>query len=949
MELNAAQKQAVGIHNGSLLILAGPGTGKTRVLIQKMIGLVDYGVKPDKILAITFSKRATQEMEERLLHSRPDLADKISISTIHALCLDLVQRHGFRLGLSQKPQLMSESQSKLLFRQLIPHLPADFFLKSSNVDAALKPLFEFFEACKNESLWPEDILRFAETIPEAESEKRQEWSALGELYSAFQSKCFERGYIDFGDAILLAQRLLEDHKQVREEIQAEWSAILVDEFQDTNWAQIRLIRLMASPNTHVCAVGDDDQSIYKFRGASFSAFQFFEQMFNPIQVVELTETYRLSPEVLQVATALIQANGKNRFRPDKRIESFAASSGPVQVLECSSFESEAKEIVDRIENLLRAKVHPSQIGVLIRSHSHGALITQEAQQRGIPIQSLQTESLMDHELIRDVLAVFQLLKDPADQIALLRLLDSPFVGLAAPDVYSMIRWLSGRKMTFVDALSKASEWASEQAQSSIKNVDETLRELTAHSARLPASEILYQWIERTNIVQRLMKSDIPQLKKLAQFHSQLFEWEIAQPRKDLQTLLPLLESIFRHDIQLAGEGLERDPDCVSLMTMHASKGLEFDHVFIPSLVGRRVPGNFHKPTWILPEGLRKETPVDKEIHLQEERRLLYVGITRARKTLTLTTINKKGTNPSTFLKANILGRISDETILRWNTLPLRTDDSIVSIKPKKPFSRQQEGSDPSPSKTGPLSLSFTELDKFEKCPQAYWFQYQLGIPPRHSPTKSLGIAIHSALEKFFGQVKLGTTPSEEDLLKSFAEIFDLLQKEDPTLGEEHRGIGSRQLKTFYETSKGHFERPLAIEVPFSFTIGAHRIRGKIDRVDGSETSARIVDYKTGKSKDADSEKGQDFAENSLQFSIYALAAKECFGWTVENLSFYYLADGTFLKTTRSQEKLDETKNHVLKLAENIGSGPFEPTPNMVNCQYCDYARLCPSSLSRKER
>jgi len=943
MQLNLGQKQAIETQSGAVLILAGPGTGKTRVLIQKMISLVESGIKAHRILAITFSKRATNEMDERLSHARPDLSDRISISTIHSLCLDLVQRHGFRLGLSQKPRLITESQSQLLFRQLISKLPTEFFLNSSNVEPALDSLFEFFGLCKDEGLWPEDILRYAEEIPEDEPEKKREWMALGELYNGFQSQCFQRGYIDFGDAILLALRLLEDHKQIREEVQSEWDAVLVDEFQDTNWAQIKLIRLMSSQGTHVCAVGDDDQSIYKFRGASFSAFSFFEQMFDPVQVIELSETYRLSPEILEVATALIRANGTQRYRPDKQITSSAKACGPVEVWECSSFESEAKSIIDRIESLLNQGVAPKEIGVLARGHSHGVLISQEAQRRGIPLQSLQTESLLDHDLIRDVLALFQLLRDPSDQIAFLRLLDSPFIGLSAHEVFSLIRWLAGRKMTYSHILEQAQQWASPEAHDSLQKTGKALQELTAHSARLAASEILYQWIEQTGIVTKLWKTSVDELKKLAQFHSQLFEWEITQPRRDLHSLLPLLESIFRHDIQLAGDGLERDPQFVALMTLHASKGLEFDHVFISSLVGRRMPVNFSKPTWILPEGLRKEAPIDKEIHIQEERRLLYVGLTRARKSLTLTTVNKKGVNPSSFLKTDLVSRVKDPKILVWKEIPPPSEESILKIESKTPFSRTKAASSISSEKKEALNLSFTELDKYERCPQAYWFQYELKLPPRHSPMKSLGISIHSALEEFYIQVRSGKIPSQEELLHAFSTSFESLRSEDPTLGDEHRDIGLRQLKTFYEKSGGQFEKPLAVEVPFSFALGKHKLRGKIDRVDGTEKAVRIVDYKTGKPKDSENDKDQKFAEDSLQFSIYALAAKECFGWSVENLSFYYLADGSSLVTTRTEASLDETKARIASLAEQILEQQFEPKPSSFNCRGCDYGRLCPSA------
>lgn len=948
--LSPQQKQAVESQDPALLILAGPGTGKTRVLIERIFHFVHSGIPANRILAVTFSRKATKEMLDRLEDRDPEIADQIEVSTLHAFCIDLVQRHGFRLGLGRRLKLMSGAQSYLFLKDLAPKLPLEKLAKTSFIEPMINDLLGFFQDCKDEGLWPEDVISFALSLPEADEDEqkiKEEWLALGDIYNSFQNHCFEQGYLDFGDAVLGAVRLLEEHPLVKQEVQDSFDAILVDEFQDTNWTQSRLLSLISKKDSFVTVVGDDDQAIYRFRGASFSAFRFFQEMFDPIQVVELTETYRLPTSVAEVATALIKANGEHRYRPDKTLVSKSAERNPVQIIKAQNYEQEAQWVANKIKSLLDEGVACSEIGVLFRSYNHADLLFQELSKREIPVFSPISEALFEHEVIEDVLSFLRLLIDPKDNIALLRLFDSPFLRLEADDIFSFCQWNDFNRSLYMNQLEKIEESPlSDEAKNRLSQFYKTFKTLFKAAQKKPCSEILFRFFEETDAVAYLMKQQPEALEPLAQFLNRLVEWESVQLKRQVANLFPLLEAISQREVQLSkDENEDTGGEAVRLLTAHASKGLEFEHVFVLSLVGRRFPSNFRKNTWMLPNAARKEEAPTKESHVFEERRLFYVAATRAKKNLYLTGIEKKGTKLSKFLSVDIPAHLTHDSFLTTKDLPaLEGQDAFVS-QLKSSFERISTSSKKAtrqPKEKESLRLSFTQLDQYETCPRKYWFSYELRIPAPVSSSLTIGSAVHEALEYFYKKILQDEKAGKEFLEHAFKEAFERENKIHQNCGGKDFEVGLQALLDYYDLHGGQFKKPLAVEKSFKLRVGEHQVSGKIDRVDEGPEGVVIIDYKTGKAKDATKKEHQKFAEDSLQFSIYALAAKECFDWKLDRLEFYYLYSNQSLATTRSDEQLVKTKERITALADQIQENHFDASPGF-HCKFCDYKRICPSA------
>jgi len=949
--LNSAQKEAIEARSGNLLILAGPGTGKTRVITQKIADLVESGIAPERILAVTFSRKATQEMEERLAQHAPRLTEFVQISTLHAWCVNLIQNHGFRLGIGRKVRLMTESQSQLILRQLAGRLQLERLSKSSFIDNLIGELLTFFQDCKDEGVWPEDLLQFAQALPGDDDDQlkiKEEWWVLGDVYNSLQSYCCENGLIDFGDALLGSVRLLEEHPLVRQQVQAELDAILVDEFQDTNWIQIKLLRLIAHPEAHVAVVGDDDQAIYRFRGASYSAFQFFEAAFPNTKVVELTETYRLPPAIVRAASDLIKANGTNRFRPDKKLISKSEIKENVQVIQSSDYEQEAAWVVREISKLLQSGVMPSEIGVLVRAHNHAELFAQEAKRLGLPIQSVSHEALFDQSIVQDLVSILLLVQNPEDSISFLRLLDSPFLGLGSSEIFKFCQWAGKQRKPYLELLAEIENSSLKpETIAKIQSFKKLYEEISADSHRLPASSLLSKIYEESGAVKYLMLTDKASLTKLADFHRQLVEWERLQERKELQAILPLILSIARHETQLQSEEREFDlsEESIKILSVHSSKGLEFEYVFILSLVGRRFPGNFKTHSWLVPNELRKEKAPDKASHIEEERRLLYVGMTRAKKQLYLNCLSKKGTKPSLFVTQDICPDPKLCSWINWIELPAEASAQKSYEQLTRLFERVEKTCEqPKKSQAESLQLSYTQLEKYDRCPLAYWFSYVLRIPTPATASLVVGSAVHEALERFFKAIQKDESPNKESILQYYEEAYAREYNAGPLITERDHDLGKQALDSFYDANTPKFPKPMALEKAFSFEIGGHQVRGKIDRVDAIDASDEvlIIDYKTGKSRSNEKESDLDFAKKSLQFSIYALAAQKCFDWKVREFQFLYVYDNLVLSTTRDAQQIKDTEKKILEIAEQIQAENFEARPAM-HCRYCEFNRLCPSA------
>ena len=602
-DLNPAQRRAVETIAGPVLILAGAGTGKTRVITTRITHLLRQGVRPDAILAVTFTNKAANEMRERVAGMvKKETATKLTICTFHSLCVRILRRDIEKLGYKKNFTIYTQSEQTGLIRRIV--------VKS---------------AAKGEKLDPGVALSLISRQRNKGTAADDDPDALVNVVAkeyARQLKLLNA--VDFDDLLILAEQLLRDHADVRATWQARFDHIMVDEFQDTNKLQMDLLRSLVGPHRNICVVGDDDQSIYGFRGAEISNILHFERFFPNPAVVTLEENYRSTNPILNTANGVIR---HNRERRAKKLWSAREGAEPVRVISMPGEKEEATFIADEMETLKgREDLTWDDFALLFRTNSQIRVFEEELRRRKVPYRIIGGRSFFDKREIKDVLGWLHVLVNPSDDINLLRIINTPPRSIGETVVENLTA-LSGTR--------KEPIWRTIQSGEFLGTISRK-----AHDAVTGFTTLIREWQDKlsgsfpdiaTFTTALLKEVDyIPWLKRQcknpeeqAQREMAIFELYQSMQDRHVRTepdLIDFLASVgLEDDRESDAEQLEKKKG-VSLITVHASKGLEFPVVYVPGFEEGILP---HKRS--AEEGTR-----------DEERRLLYVAITRAMKRLTLT-------------------------------------------------------------------------------------------------------------------------------------------------------------------------------------------------------------------------------------------------------------------------------------------------------------------------
>jgi len=618
--LNKAQREAVHALDGPVLILAGAGTGKTRTVTCRIAALLDAGVDPAKVLAVTFTNKAAAEMRERIggMVSRK-AAKQMTVSTFHSLCVRILRQGIDRIGYKKNFSICSGSDQEGLMKQLIVR-----------------------KGGAKEKIKPRDVLS---EISRAKNAGRDPGAMEDDFFALlaieYHNELRARNAVDFDDLLLLGEQLMSDHREVREHFRARYERVTVDEFQDTNALQMRLLKQLVGPPYHVCVVGDDDQSIYGWRGADVSNILDFERHFPNPKVVRLEENYRSTEAVLHTANSLIR---HNVGRHEKVLRATLAGGEPVRIVAMPGEEEEAEFIAEEITELRVSMKRPwEDFSVLFRTNKQSRKLEEGMRERKIPYRVVGAQSFFDRREVRDVLAYAQLLGNPDADVALLRILNTPNRGIGqATAVLATDRsreldasvWEALHDEGFLGEVSA-------KAAGSVRRFTEQVR-----MARLEIENgvnpgiVLRRLIDDCEYVEWLKrgcKTDSEKNDRAENVSEVLSELEkMCRKGKSIQK--------FVDNCMLAGDRDDDDLEKkkgVTLITLHASKGLEFPVVYLVGL-----------EEGVLPHKRSIDTGT-----CDEERRLLYVGITRAQERLTLTYCSTRvkwgkieSCLPSSFLK-----------------------------------------------------------------------------------------------------------------------------------------------------------------------------------------------------------------------------------------------------------------------------------------------------------
>ncbi|MEZ4226189.1 MAG: UvrD-helicase domain-containing protein [Polyangiaceae bacterium] len=614
--LNRPQRDAVTTLSGPLLVLAGAGTGKTRVITYRIAELIKHRVKPDRILAVTFTNKAAKEMRERalaLLGRRRRGATKPEISTFHSLCVRILRRHATQLGYPTHFSIYDRSDQETLARQALRDVRVGH--------EKLKPSEFIFIV----SGWKSRNLPSDRAMDAAETDKEQ-LAALA--YDKYQAALRASGAMDFDDLLLNVEQLFAEHPDVRIAEATRFDHLLIDEYQDTNGLQYRIVKALAERHRNLCVVGDDDQSIYGWRGAEVTHILSFQRDWPEAKVVRLEDNYRSRAPILSLANTLIAHNSE---RHDKTLRPSRQGGELPRFLRFEDETAEAEQVVREIAHRTGEnnpeRVSPSDVAILFRTNEQPRAFELELRRAGVPYVLVGGQSFYDRKEIRDIVAYLRVLANPADEVSLLRVINTPARGIGASTVAQLLTRAVAAGSSVWDILPDALESGelTTVVAERIEGFRRMLSHLRAQLGHVPLAAVaaeMLQTIDYRAEIERNYKNagDVEaRMNSIEELVNAIAQYEA---HSDSPSLLGFLE-----ECSLAGrEDSKDDPEerqehAVTLMTLHSAKGLEFPHVYMVGMEEGLLP--------------HKRSVTDGGDTIAEERRLCYVGVTRARETLTL--------------------------------------------------------------------------------------------------------------------------------------------------------------------------------------------------------------------------------------------------------------------------------------------------------------------------
>jgi DNA helicase-2/ATP-dependent DNA helicase PcrA len=983
-KLNKKQEEAVVHGNGPLLIVAGAGTGKTTVLVNRLAYLInEKKVDPANLLLLTFTEKAAGEMEDRADQIMPYGYTESWISTFHGFGERLLRESALDIGLNPGFKLLSQTEQWMLIRKNLDRFNLDYYRPLGNPTKFISELITHFSRLKDENISSAEYLALAEEkradldrelggvswpLDNPEAQECRRLQELASAYHVYNQLLSENNSLDFGDLIIQVIRLFKERPNILKHYRDRFHYIMVDEFQDTNYAQYEMVKLLAAPKNNLVVVGDDDQAIYKFRGASLSNIMQFKDDYPEAKEIILCDNYRSRQEILDRAYNFIQHNNPNRLEEklhiEKRLLSKKEGDSPAQSVHYLNLADQEEEVAFVAAKIKDLKASNNQLSwadfaILVRANDAAEAFVKGLSAQDIPCQFMSWRGLYYKPLILDILAYFHLLDNYHESTALFRVLNMDAFRVSHADLIEINKMAARKVWSLFEAL-KNINLIKEVGEESRKNITRLLNLITEHSAlaaKASPSQLYLRFVYDSGLLSELDEDrDLEQFSYLNQFYQKIKRFE--DSGQDIR-LKDFLEAM---NLELeAGESGSlkldfADNDVVKIMTVHGAKGLEFQYVFLPGLVDKRFPTIARGEKISLPDELIKEKSLpNKDAHLEEERRLFYVAVTRAKEELFVLAAKDYGgareKKPSRFIEETGL---VDEA-----------NADSVSLSQKNQFlrdfhfanSRQAEVKKPLDKESYPLpdKFSFSQLAAFSTCPLQYKYAFILKIPADGDKASLIfGRVMHNVLYNFllpfleerrdlqgslFPEEAGKTTPVNLLNEKRLGEIYEEFWQPDGFSTkkdrEEYREKGKKSLKLFFSSYLEHPPTGIVfLEKKFSFRIGSDIIKGTIDRVDRLPSGAlEVIDYKTGSPKEK-----LDF-QDKRQLILYYLFLEEYLGEKIERLSYYYLEDGSKISFLPTPDEITKLRKQISEEIAAIKKREFTATPSPM-CRYCDFRSIC---------
>ncbi len=964
--LTPSQAEAVVHDTGSLLIVAGAGTGKTTVITRRIAYLITQKrCRPEEILALTFTDKAAAEMEERVDQLVPYGYADVWISTFHAFGDRLLRENALEVGLTPDFRVLNRAEQVIFFRDRLFEFPLALYRPLGDPTRHLQAIISLISRAKDEDVAPEDYLAYAERLAreaaanpgdEELRDRAAQQMELARTYQKYQELLAQDGAVDFGDQIIYALKLFRSRPYVLAHYQKRFKYILVDEFQDTNYAQFELVKLLAARHQNLAVVADDDQSIYKWRGAAISNVLGFKAVSPEAREIVLIENYRSPQPLLDAAYRLIINNNPDRLEVkygiSKRLKALKDGGQPPRHLAFDTVTSEADAVASMIqERVEHGEFSYKDFAVLVRANADADPFLRAFNLRGIPWTFSGNQGLYGRPEVRLLIAFLRSVAHPDDSISVHYLASSDLYQVPIVDLTRCSTYADRRNRWLFDVLRGAAEihdLAHEITEEGLGAIARLVKDLTRYmelSREMPTGELLYQFLADSGWLARMSKAaSIPEeteVQNVAKFFQRIRDVGRSLKYDNVREFVNHLDALIDAGDDPAVTEADLDTPAVHVLTLHKAKGLEFPVVVLVTLVQGKFPTHRRSEPIELPTELIKDTLPSGDFHLQEERRLFYVGMTRAKEILCLTSAEDLGGRKKWKVSQFVLEALD---LPKDATRPFKAR-AIEEIQRHAPPPEPAAERLPPLAPDEPLAISHRQVDDYQTCPLKYHYIHILRIPIMRHHAVVYGSTLHTVVEHYLRRRVAGLYTPLEDLQA----VYEREWRNEGFLTREHeearKAAGRAAITRFWHEEEASGIKPTYVEREFGFSLGPDKVRGRWDRVDEADHGAVIIDYKSSDIREQ--KKADSGAQESLQLKIYALAWKEMFGRLPEEVQLRYLESGLIGSHRPTEQDLADAEEAIEEAAAGIRAREFTATPGYQVCRYCAYEQVCPYTATRE--
>ncbi len=972
-QLNKEQLSAITYGDGPLLIIAGAGTGKTTVVTERIKHIISEGhAKAEEILALTFTEKAAREMEERVDVIMPYGYTSMWISTFHKFCDRILRLEALNIGLNPAYRLMTDTDAMMLFRTHLFEFHLAYFRPLGNPTKFIAGMLQHFSRLSDEDVNPDQYMDWVEKQKKVKKKRNEEeelelqkYDELARAYKTYQDIKAKEGLLDFGDLITQTLLLFRTRKNILSYYQKQFKYMLVDEFQDTNIAQNELVSLLAGSKQNITAVCDDDQSIYKFRGAAVSNVLAFRKHFPKSKLIVLSKNYRSAQAVLDASYQLIQFNNPDRLEVKEHINKKLIAERKIdgmwpKFIYMDRVENEAEEVVKTIKRHVEESEKTDtpylwkDVAILVRANNHAEPFVRAMSRYGVPFQFLGPGQLFRQPEIKELIAYLSILQNFENNVGMFSVLSMEYFAITPRDIVAVSNFAKKQNISIFEACEVVSGFRSvsdelpaleDETKRKITDITTMLRKHIGLVTRESAGQILYYFLSDTGMMKNILNYDAPldeqKANNISKFFSKLKTYETDHSDASVSAVLDWLEL----SMELGESPLANDSDwvhnnAVNILTVHGAKGLEFSIVFLVNLVGARFPTNARREQIPIPDALIKEELPVGDYHTEEERRLFYVGMTRAKDLLYMSAANYYGEGKREKKLSPFVYEVLGNSQL-IATQPVVDQISLLDWKVSSADVPKGEVASPHLAVS---YLSYSQIETFRLCPLHYKLRYMLNIPTPTSASLSFGTSMHNTMRDFYDMHARGDTMTKKTLLELLQKHWLRAGYENKQYEEEMKKRGEQYLNIYFDTQYKSKTKIITLEQPFMVPLMREgqslKIGGKIDRIDEmSNGKIEIIDYKTGRMP------SKREVDTNLQLSMYALAASEIrgapFGIKPDDitLTLYFFDTNERISTQRTGEQLALEKIEILNIAKSIEASDFHCSANML-CKTCEYQLFC---------